>query len=420
MKLKKNIFKLILSTTLFSNLSLSKENVENSFIIMAPNKLHIDRTLTFESSIFHPDNFKSWEESFEKMDAFNLHILAMQNLTGFEEKQTILKTLRNSRKEVFLTVSGLSKNACNIAKSECINDGGTGDSRDPICQDAFSKVGENSAIQMIEQIQDLMTLHEIGESTPIIDALHMDGPLKRATLCLPGSPNNSHCTNSCQFTLDRAIDELVDYVRIVSKHYPQLKFDYLFNFVNWRYSIDERGQNIIESLRGPGRSAGYDTDLRIVVDTLIQKLKKENLPIDYISNEGGAFIYENLNWDPNYPKGKKIDFYERLIAFTKQINSYGVKVSQAVNVTTIQNECNSVKNTPAYNICAWRRDHKAMEMQLVFINNLKKLRRGNSMTAIPESFSSYQWKNIPEHVIPENKSATFMNMFLEQYKEWQK
>jgi len=91
-----------------------------------------------------------------------------------------------------------------------------------------------------------------------VDFLNIDGPVRRLM-----HPKNKR--RGSFDSVDKAADELVDYLNIVHSKHPDLRFFLLTNFPNWGY----RGDASYHA-RGPARQdwGDYDTVVKIVLNKL--------------------------------------------------------------------------------------------------------------------------------------------------------
>ena len=320
-----------------------------------------------------------------------------------------LETLKKANKETYLTTGGLSQASCNEAKNNCIDNGGNGNYDDPSCKPYFDQIGKSSAQLTIQNIEQYFRIDGVLK----LDGLSLDGGMKRAMACQPNQ-SGSHCNNNCKFPVMKAVEQMAIYFQTIKGVYPEIQLDYVFNFINWRYSIDPAGRNIVESLRGPGRSHGQDTDLRPVIAKLVSEMEKRGVRLDSISNEGGALFYSNQNFDPNYPAGEFIPWWPRLVALRKQTDRLGIKTHQAINVTTGMNDCNQFVGTRAYTRCATNRDATALDATIEFLNSYRTHMTRAGLSENAEIMDTMQWKEIPENPLSEDTPNSFMNMFYNQ------
>ena len=91
-----------------------------------------------------------------------------------------------------------------------------------------------------------------------VDFLNIDGPIRRLM-----HPKNKR--RGSFDSVEKAADELVDYLRIVRRAHPELRFFLLTNFPNWGYRGD-----VSYHARGPARQdyGDYDTVVRVVLNKL--------------------------------------------------------------------------------------------------------------------------------------------------------
>jgi hypothetical protein len=374
---------------------------------MHPNKIFTDRIQSMDSFLFGRENLRQWESSFGMMDGYQVHI---QSLEGFQDPQfapTLIRTLVEGDKKIVLTAGGLDANACNVARNECLAAGGNGLYSDRTCAPFFDQVGQNSAQNLISVIEQSFYF----QGRLVLDILSVDGGMKRAMGCSPAQ-GGSHCSNVCQFPVRKSIEQMTEYFRVLHARYPSLKFDYLFNFLNWNMSIDDRGERLVQSIRGPGRSLGMDADLRFVLTDLVASMRSHRMDFDSIANEGGAFFYFNEHWDPNYPQGEHTDWFGRLVALRRLTDQLGIKTHQAINVTKGMQDCAPYTQMPdVYARCALNRDRNA---QIASVNFVRAFQRKMEAAGFPknaEVMDTMQWKKIPEHPLPENRDYTYMRMF---------
>ncbi len=91
-----------------------------------------------------------------------------------------------------------------------------------------------------------------------VDFLNIDGPVRRLM-----HPKNKR--RGSFDSVEKAADELVDYLQIVRRAHPELRFFLLTNFPNWGYRGD-----VSYHARGPDRQdfGDYDTIVRVVLSKL--------------------------------------------------------------------------------------------------------------------------------------------------------
>ena len=377
---------------------------------MHPNKSFDERIQSMDSFLFGPRNLNSWQDSFELMDAYQVHVQALDQYQEPRFMETLVETLVAGQKKIVLTAGGLDASVCNAAKEQCIASGGSGRSSDPACARHFSTVGTDSAHKLIEAVE----ANFYYDGRMVLHTLSLDGAMKRAMGCSPNQGGH-HCNNACQFPVDQAIEQVTEYFWTLNNRYPSLKFDYVFNFLNWNMSLDARGERLVQSLRGPGRSLGMDADLRFVIRDLVDSLRARGLHLDSIANEGGAFFYANQSWDPNYPEGQHTDWFSRLVALRQLTDELGIKSHQAINVTTGMNDCAPyTPQSDPYNRCVRLRDQNAQRASLGFVRRYQREMEAAGFPPNAEIMDTMQWKNIPEQTLSETDDSTFMNMFLTQ------
>jgi hypothetical protein len=112
---------------------------------------------------------------------------------------------------------------------------------------------------------ELAKIHKFYAAGGKVDFLNIDGPVRRLM-----HPKNKR--RGSFDSVEKAADELVDYLQIVRAAHPELRFFLLTNFPNWGYRGD-----VSYHARGPNRQdyGDYDTVVRVV----LSKLNAADIPL---------------------------------------------------------------------------------------------------------------------------------------------
>jgi hypothetical protein len=155
---------------------------------------------------------------------------------------TVIQALNRHGVKIAVSAAGLAEWAC---------DGG----RSP------TQAGEYTANM---EGQKVLPIYQAGGR---ISYLSLDAPLAR--VMQGGHPNN------CNLSLDDAIHELIDYMRLVHAHDPDIRIGMVFNFPNDFY-------NGTPPWDGVDLRMGHGMDVRIVLDRAVQLVRAAGEEIDFL------------------------------------------------------------------------------------------------------------------------------------------
>ena len=231
-------------------------------------------------------------------------------------------------------------------------------------------VGQHSAEH------ELGKLRNLTEAGIRLDYLNIDGPVRR--LLHPNAGGRRGRTNIEPIeSIDRAVDELLVYLRAVRKEHPDVKFFILTNFPNWGYKGD-----VSYHARGPQRNDWGD--YFTVVETVIRKTRQADLPIAglTVDNPYDYALGEHRSVSLDDPK--QVDWIARLLDLERYVKSEGL-------------EFNLILNSERGGETS---DRKFYEETLQFLDLY--LERGGT----PKRFIIESWYPHPRAVVPESEPYT--------------
>jgi len=279
------------------------------------------------------DNADPWSEVIEKSQVFGFFIGTSHNNTVEEMK----------KKVDFLKAHNLK-----IA----VESGGTL-GWDDLCEPK-NQNGERSAEKELNRIQ------KIYDAGGKVSYLSLDGPVARL---VKGGKGN------CSFTEDEAIEELMDYIRIVKNAHPDIRIGLLSNFPQWSYGK-------YTSFRQKPGWGNY----KQVLNKIFYKLDSENLEIDYVVADNP---YNYIDMD--YKEGDGID---RLLELEQQVRVNGLPFGLIFNSEAFRKG----------------EGHQGFyEETLAFIVDYQN--RGGS----PDIRVIESWYRDHSNIFPEGERYTFMN-----------
>jgi|GEM_PF-784808 len=151
-----------------------------------------------------------------------------------------------------------------------------------------------------------------------VDFLNLDGPVRR--LMHPENRKDGRRFDS----VEKAADELVDYVTLVRQAHPEIRFFLLTNFPNWGYRGD-----VSYHARGAGRQdyGDYDTVVRVV----LEKLKTAGIPLAGVTvdNPYDYLVGEHMSVKLRDPKS--VDWLGRVRAYEDFAREQGLQFNLIVN-----------------------------------------------------------------------------------------
>ena len=135
-----------------------------------------------------------------------------------------------------------------------------------------------------------------------VDFLDLDGPIRR--LMHPDKRRDGRRFDS----MDKAAGELVDYLRLVRKAHPEIRFWHLTNFPNWGYKGD-----VSYHARGPNRQdyGEYDDAHRLV----LRKLKESGIPLDGVTIDNPYDYLIGEHSSVNLADPKSVNWLTRVRAY---------------------------------------------------------------------------------------------------------
>lgn len=204
--------------------------------------------------------------------------------------------------------------------------------KDKIVQDVVrtkfdGKVGEETANIELGKLQKLF------DAGGVPDYLNLDDSIRR--LMFPGQDLSKPDLKGLP-SVDRAVDELISYMKVWRKRFPKIEFFALANFPNWGWKGDT-------AYWGTGMMNG---DYFEALKKIISKTKKAGIPIkgltadcpyEYFSATRphtpwityAAQITPKRERDP-----AKVDWSARLLDLSKYVRSRGLEFNLVVNSET--------------------------------------------------------------------------------------
>ncbi|MHC4443258.1 MAG: hypothetical protein ACYTF1_24525 [Planctomycetota bacterium] len=240
------------------------------------------------------------------------------------------------------------------------------------------KVGEETARAEMAKLANLL------EAGGIPDYLNLDGPIRR--MMRPGQDRGRSDIKGFA-TLDRSVDELIDYMRAWHKKYPQIQFFALTNFPNWGWK---------------GETAYYGTgmfngDYYEVLRAIIARTRAAKIPIlgvtvdnpyEYTmgTHEHRAWVkYSDEAKDTTGPADPaKINWMARLLALEGFVENQGLQFNLIVN-----SEGGGLISAQAF-----------AEGTLKYVDAYRKA--GGS----PKRWIVQSWYKYPKKVVPETEKYT--------------
>jgi hypothetical protein len=147
------------------------------------------------------------------------------------------------------------------------------------------------------------------------DFLNLDGPVRR--LMHPHKRRDGRRFES----VEKAADELVDYLNLVRRAHPELRF-FLTNFPNWGY------RGAVSTARGPQQDYGdYDTVVRVVLD----KLKAANIPLAGVTVDNPYDYLVGEHSSVNLKDPRTVDWLGRVRAYEDFARAQGLQFNLIVN-----------------------------------------------------------------------------------------
>lgn len=186
-------------------------------------------------------------------------------------------------------------------------------------------IGERTARTEIAKIANLT------DAGALPDYLNLDGPIRR--LMLPGMDVSRTDTKGIG-SIDRAVDEMISYMRVWRAKFPKLQFFYLTNFPNCGWK---------------GESSYWDSgmffgDDYVALGRIIAKTRKAGIPIlgvtadypyGYFTGKQAHKGWAKLPNEPKPTRGpsdpSKIDWSKRLLDLDRYVESEGLEFNLIVN-----------------------------------------------------------------------------------------
>jgi acetyl esterase/lipase len=151
-----------------------------------------------------------------------------------------------------------------------------------------------------------------------VDFLNLDGPIRR--LMHPEGRRDGRCFDS----VEKAADELVDYLNLVRKAHPEIRFFLLTNFPNWGY----RGE-VSYHARGPQRQDYGDYDN--VVRTVLQKLQTAGIPLAGVTVDNPYDYLVGEHSSVNLKDPRTVDWLGRVRAYEDFAHAQELQFNLIVN-----------------------------------------------------------------------------------------
>jgi hypothetical protein len=170
---------------------------------------------------------------------------------------------------------------------------------------------------------ELAKLRNLTEAGIRIDYLNIDGAVRR--LLYPNEGGRSGRPEIAPIeSVDRAVDELLVYLREVRKEYPQLKFFILTNFPNWGYKGD-----VSYHARGPQRNDWGD--YFPVIETILRKTRQADLPIAGLTVDNPYDYALGEHRSVRLDDPKQVDWIARVLDLERYAESEGLEFNLIVN-----------------------------------------------------------------------------------------
>jgi acetyl esterase/lipase len=151
-----------------------------------------------------------------------------------------------------------------------------------------------------------------------VDFLNLDGPVRR--LMHPEKRRDGKRFDS----VEKAADQLVEYVTLVRQAHPEIRFFLLTNFPNWGYRGD-----VSYHARGPQRQdyGDYDTVVRVVLD----KLKTAGIPLAGVTVDNPYDYLVGEHFSVNLRDPKSVDWLGRVRTYEDFAREQGLQFNLIVN-----------------------------------------------------------------------------------------
>ena len=376
---------------------------DGSEVWYAPPTIWTDRGQIDEHHVFfQPGEF---DRTLSAIDVYVHHVQAEQEQDASQRRQ-MLTVLRDHDVSLGLTVAGLRGGVCDSLVQECRDSWGNPrlDSDSPECQRFMEQVGFWSAQRDLEAIEGLrMDSERLGYEG--LSVMVMDGPLKRSLYYEGGNPKFQ---NDCDFTVDEALEQAFSYMDTIRGQYPDMRFDWMVNFLNWDYTLADG--TYMPSVRGRGNGFGQGHDARDLVNQIAGLNRGYGFDLS-ISSEGGAEWYEGQVWSSLWPEGAREDWYLRLLEFRAQSEGTGVAYNQGFSA--VDDPCRGLDDPRALERCEVERDAWLRDLLMTHMDVYKRRAAAAGFSDSAEITTFVQWNGVPRNLIPEEDPQSFAGWVLE-------
>jgi len=242
-------------------------------------------------------------------------------------------------------------------------------------------VGEETARVEIAKIENLLAAG--GEP----DYVNMDGPVRRM---LHPAADFGRADLRGFDSIDRCVDEMIDYMRVWRARFPKVQFFALTNFPNWGW----KGEPAYTGAPPDGMLWG---DYYEVVRKIIGKTKAARIPVLGVTADNpyeyftGTHVHKPWINYQDEPKASaaaddqtKVDWAGRLLGLERYVESQGLRFNLIVN-----SEGGGLASAEAFS-----------DGTLKFLDEYRKA--GGS----PAGYIIQSWYKCPEKVVPETERHT--------------
>lgn len=177
----------------------------------------------------------------------------------------------------------------------------------------------------------MQKLKNLIEPADGIDLVALDGPIRR--LLNPGADTGRatpHGEPQGLGSLEQAVDEIVQYMKVWEEKDPKVRFVVLTNFPN-------RGWNGEVAYWASGKDGMYWGDDRPAIELLIKRCREAGVALDGIRADHpyefatGKFELTGTKWPAPLKDPKSIDWIARLLELEKLVRDSGYKFELIVN-----------------------------------------------------------------------------------------
>jgi hypothetical protein len=256
--------------------------------------------------------------------------------------------------------------------------------------DSLARIFAENDIDVSVELGGILTLYpmddNVGEETfrieseklqPLkeagieLDYINLDGPIRRAL----NDPLNKGIDPLP--SLEMAADELIDYMRLMRKEFPEAEFFLLSNFPNWGWKDGPSYTRIRGEYQGWG-------DYQTVLETVTRKTREAGIPIRGVTID---FPYDYAMAEvrhKNLPDPSQVDWFSRI----RELEIYAKSLGLEVNIIFNSQHGGQTSNEA---FC---------EETIIFVNTYRKF--GGK----PKRYIIETWYKHPNKVAPETEPYT--------------